>query len=326
VLKYVRIMFRSALLRSCNPRLVRRLSSRVSNPNLAAMAGDDYLYHIGLNPASDDLAATFGDVRFVCLGGSVPRMAEFAARVAHELGVAPSAAQPIGKTDRYSLFKVGPALISSHGMGQPSMSILLHELAKLLHYAGARDPVWMRMGTSGGVGVAPGTVVVSTEGVNGMLECGYELPILGRRTSRPSLFGAATVGAIVDAAAARPETAAMVAGGRVVRGKTMSADCFYEGQGRLDGALCEYGEADKMTFLRRAHDKGVRNIEMEALQFGAFTHRLGIRAAACCVTLLDRLEGDQVRATPEQLAQWDAASGDVVLSYIKHELGLPAPE
>merc|ERR1712100_561579 len=117
-----------------------------------------------------------------------------------------------------------------------------------------------------------------------------------------------------------PETRAMSAAGRVVCGKTMSADCFYEGQGRTDGAICEYEEPDKVAFLQRAHEAGVRNIEMEALQFGAFTHHLGIKAATCCVTLLDRLQGDQVTASPAQLAEWDEASGRVVLAYMKHTL------
>ena len=64
----------------------------------------------------------------------------------------------------------------------------------------------------------------------------------------------------------------------------------------------------------------VRNVEMEALQFGAFTHHLGIPAAACCVTLLDRLCGDQVRATPEELAAWELASGSAVLAYMRQQL------
>ena len=45
----------------------------------------------------------------------------------------------------------------------------------------------------------------------------------------------------------------------------MCCDDFYEGQGRLDGALCDYTEADKMEFLERAKEEGVRNIEMESL-------------------------------------------------------------
>jgi uridine phosphorylase len=34
-----------------------------------------------------------------------------------------------------------------------------------------------------------------------------------------------------------------------VVGKTMCCDDFYEGQGRLDGAICEYTEQEKLEFL-----------------------------------------------------------------------------
>jgi hypothetical protein len=38
----------------------------------------------------------------------------------------------------------------------------------------------------------------------------------------------------------------------------MGTDCFYEGQARLDGALCEYSEADKFAFLQvRAAAQGL---------------------------------------------------------------------
>lgn len=39
-----------------------------------------------------------------------------------------------------------------HGMGVPSISIMLHELIKLLHHAQCRDVILFRLGTSGGVG------------------------------------------------------------------------------------------------------------------------------------------------------------------------------
>ena len=38
-------------------------------------------------------------------------------------------------------------------MGVPSVSILLHEILKLLHYAEAVDPIIIRMGTCGGLGM-----------------------------------------------------------------------------------------------------------------------------------------------------------------------------
>ena len=37
----------------------------------------------------------------------------------------------------------------------------------------------------------------------------------------------------------------------VARGRTMATDCFYEGQARLDGAICEYTVLDKLNFLKR---------------------------------------------------------------------------
>lgn len=37
-------------------------------------------------------------------------------------------------------------------MGVPSISIMLHELIKLLHHAQCRDVILFRLGTSGGVG------------------------------------------------------------------------------------------------------------------------------------------------------------------------------
>ena len=40
--------------------------------------------------------------------------------------------------------------------------------------------------------------------------------------------------------------------------------------------------------------QGVTNMEMEALVFAGLTHKAGIRSAVVCVTLLDRLQGDQV--------------------------------
>lgn len=77
-------------------------------------------------------------------------------------------------------------------------------------------------------------------------------------------------------------------------GKTMCTNDFYEGQGRLDGAFCDFTEQDKMEYLEKLHAFGVVNIEMESTIFAALTYQAGIRSAIVCVTLLDRLKGDQV--------------------------------
>ena len=50
-----------------------------------------------------------------------------------------------------------------------------------------------------------------------------------------------------------------------------------------------------MAFLTKIHEAGVVNMEMESLCFAALCHHAGIRSAVVCVTLLNRLSGDQVR-------------------------------
>lgn len=42
-----------------------------------------------------------------------------------------------------------------HGMGIPSISIMLHELIKLLYHAKCSDITIIRIGTSGGIGISP---------------------------------------------------------------------------------------------------------------------------------------------------------------------------
>ena len=49
------------------------------------------------------------------------------------------------------------------------------------------------------------------------------------------------------------------------------------GQGRLDGAFCDYSEKEKMAFLNEIHEQGVRNIEMESLCFAAMCHHARIK-------------------------------------------------
>ena len=40
-----------------------------------------------------------------------------------------------------------------------------------------------------------------------------------------------------------------------VIGNTMTCNDFYETQGRLDGAFCEYSNQEKIKFIRKAHDE-----------------------------------------------------------------------
>ena len=92
------------------------------------------------------------------------------------------------------------------------------------------------------------------------------------------------------------------------------------GQGRLDGAFCEYTLEDKLKFLRKVYDAGVCNIEMESVCFAAMCKRAGVRAAILCATLVDRLKGDQVNLTKEQHEDFEMRPARLVSKFIKKTL------
>ncbi|XP_071941455.1 uridine phosphorylase 1-like [Antedon mediterranea] len=287
---------------------------KVPNKHLTKLH-EDVLYHIGFS-SKDDLPKLFGDVKFVCMGGSAKRMFVFAKFMQEQLiGIVDCKDEPkdICSTDRYSMYKVGPVLAVNHGIGMPSLSILLHEVMKLLHYAKCSDVVMVRIGTSGGIGVKPGTVVVTETAVNEMFEPKYHLAVLGKIKSRNTPLCKDMLETLLSC---KQETDSF----DVVKGKTLSTSDFYENQGRLDGALCDYTEEDKMEYLREAEKHGVKNIEMESTCFAAMCDTVGIPAAIVCVALLNRLEGDQVSTPPSELKQMEMHPQQIVSRYIKQKL------
>lgn len=289
------------------------IKPEAKNPNLDKL-DVDFLYHFGLN-SSMDLQSAFGDVKYVCMGGSADRAETFANKVAEELKIPlpGNSAQPIAKTERFSLFKVGPVISVSHGMGMGSISICVNEIAKLLEYAGCKqgEVKFIRIGTSGGVGVEGGDVVIADEALNAKLEPQFVKVVLGKERAYPTTLDKDLS---VDLMTCREDINA-------VFGKTIGTNDFYEEQARLDGALDPgYTEEEKMEFIKEAYEKGGRNFEMESPEFASFCLRAGIPAAIVCCALLNRLNGDQVDATPEQLAQYSDNAQQVVINYIRKKL------
>uniref|UniRef100_A0A915B3I7 Nucleoside phosphorylase domain-containing protein n=1 Tax=Parascaris univalens TaxID=6257 RepID=A0A915B3I7_PARUN len=284
---------------------------RILNPILA-QESDDHLYHFGITRRAMDLPKLFGDVKYVCCGGSAARLAHYAELFAKEIGV--NLGKNLSNSDRYVMYKTGPVLWINHGMGVPSLSIMLVETIKLLHYAGASNVTFIRLGTSGGLGVQPGTLVVSSGAVNGELEEFHIQYVMGRRVKRPSILD--------ERLKEELYILAKQINLPVEIGKTFCADDFYEGQARLDGAFCEYTKREKIDFLDRLYKNGVRNIEMEATCFAAMLHRAGIRGAIVCVTILDRMKGDQVDVEKSLYQEFEIRPFTLVKSFIKQQMGL----
>nr|XP_051709143.1 uridine phosphorylase 1 isoform X2 [Oryctolagus cuniculus] len=289
---------------------------RLSNPHLATMK-EDLLYHFSLGTGTHDFPAMFGDVKFVCVGGSPSRMSAFIKYVAAELGLGrPDEDHPniCTGTDRYAMYKAGPVLSVSHGMGVPSIAIMLHELIKLLYHARCSDVTIIRIGTSGGIGLEPGSVVITRQAVDACFRPEFEQIILGKRVVRSTDLDERLVQELMQCSSELAEFTTVV-------GNTMCTLDFYEGQGRLDGALCSYTEKDKQAYLHAAHAAGIRNIEMESSVFAAMCSACGLRAAVVCVTLLDRLLGDQISSPHEVLSEYQQRPQRLVSYFIKKSLG-----
>ena len=68
---------------------------------------------------------------------------------------------------------------------------------------------------------------------------------------------------------------------------------------------------DKEQMMKMVN-QGVSNMEMEALVFAALTNMAGIRSAVVCVTLLDRLKGDQVVRLYGQITILNRLDSDMI--------------
>ncbi|XP_017038454.1 uridine phosphorylase 1 [Drosophila kikkawai] len=287
------------------------------NPCLKCLKPDT-LYHLGLDTETTDFPKVFGDVRFVCMGGTKGRMEHFAYYVMQEIGLKINAATQLRDMaeagNRFSMFKVGPVLCVSHGIGCPSISILLHELIKIMYHAKCQDPVFIRLGTCGGIGVDPGTVIISSEAVDGRLDSFHEIIVQGSGEKYDSQLDenlAFDIKLCHDPCKDRYEA---------IIGKTLCAHDFYEGQSRLDGAFCEYTPEQKKAYLEQLRSQDIKNIEMESLAFAALTGRAGIRSAVVCVAILNRLKGDQIQTPHEVLIKWEKRPQELVARYIRKVL------
>lgn len=274
---------------------------------------EDVYYHYGVS-SSDAVMDQMRDVRAVIMAGSGERMDEFAQRWSALNGDAEIIRFP--KEDRFVTRYTAGVLFASHGMGMPSASIAVQEAMRMIYFLKggdleAMDAVfWARVGTSGGVGLPGGTVVLTTDGLMADLKP-YRLMRGDRGTYWfDGTYPASTRDAIIAANAD--------AGISIVQGKTIATNEFFIEQFRLDGAIRMETAETKRELLDWLHDNGVVNIEMEGALIAAYLNHWGFPSfAMICAVLLNRLEGDQVTSTHEQLHRFSENSGDVLFNYLR---------
>ena len=273
---------------------------------------DDVYYHFGV-ASSDPLLTKLRDVRAVVMAGSGSRIKEFAQRWSELNAGTEIVAFP--KEDRFVTRYTAGVLFASHGMGMPSASIALQELMRMVFFLkrgdlDAMDEVfWCRVGTSGGVGLPGGTVVVSSEGLMADLR---PFRLLNGGTGEywfDGHFPAESCNAIISANEHTDFD--------IISGKTVAGNEFFLEQFRLDGAICLETPESKMGWLTWLQENGVVNIEMEGAMIAGYLNQWGFsKFAMICCTLLNRLEGDQVTASPERLHKFSEDSGVALFNYL----------
>jgi uridine phosphorylase len=279
------------------------------------VAGDDIdvFYHLGVS-SDDTLLNEMRGVRAVIMAGSGARMDTFAQEWSASNGNTPILAFP--KEDRFVSRYTGGVLFVSHGMGMPSASIAVQELMRLAYFLKAGDldaldaMFWARVGTSGGVGLPGGTIVVSTEGLMADLKPYRLLDAQGGYHWFEGTFPQTTVDAIL---AANTQSGIPIA-----TGKTVATNEFFIEQFRRDGAIALATTEEKMAWLHWLDEHGVRNIEMEGAMLAAYMNYWGFsNFAMVCTTVVNRLEGDQVTSTAAELDAFNTRAGTVTFNYLR---------
>lgn len=95
---------------------------------------------------------------------------------------------------------------------------------------------------------------------------------------------------------------------------------FYETQARMDGAICTFTKSEQQEYLKKLKENGVVNIEMEATAFGMLCKEVGIPCAIVCVSLVDRMLGDQVHLTSEEMSDIEKRLLRLIINVIKRKI------
>uniref|UniRef100_A0A4W5QS36 Uridine phosphorylase 2 n=1 Tax=Hucho hucho TaxID=62062 RepID=A0A4W5QS36_9TELE len=240
-----------------------------------------HVKNFNLGTKTYNLPHMFGDIKFVCVGGSANRMKSFSQFNHQELALP-------GNMETVKIVNLTP-LSLQHGMGIPSISTMLHELIKLLHHARCIDFVLFSIGTSGGVGLEPGTVVVTDKAVDCFFRAQFE-QVLGKVITRSTELDVGEAYVIVW----------YISNGITVEVGKLFISAF--------NSFITFPVGQKFTYTQ--------------LEFGSIAFKLFNLAAVVCVTLLNRFDGDQISTPHDVLVEYQQRPQVLVAHFIKKRLGL----
>lgn len=185
-------------------------------------------------------------------------------------------------------------VVCSTGVGGPSTSIAVEELAQL------GVTTFLRVGTTGGIqpGVDPGDIIVTTGAVRLDGASLHFAPM-----EFPAVADFECVSALVDAARA--------SGAKVHVGVTASSDTFYPGQERYDTATGRVTRRFQGS-LDEWQSMGVLNYEMESATLFTMCASSGWRAGCVAGVLVNRTQQETPDA--EVIARAESGVVEVVVA------------
>jgi|GEM_PF-1295082 len=289
---------------------------KIDKPHLINLVKPDYLYNLNI-PINSDTINTFHGIKYVCLQGSGDRAKSMAQKLAKlTIGVEKTffIPQDLFKNSYFEGYRVGNILSISHGMGALSVICLLHDLTRLMQICGNTDLQYIRIGTSGGVNIDPGSVVITNTAYQPDLTIGSNMILSGKEAVVSTQMNTSLSKDIIRA---QPETLPFA----LYWGNTIAADDFYLGQCRFDGAIKpNYDEKMRQDYFKQILEKNIYNFEMESVAMASFCNLANIPAAMITVTLLNRLDGDQVSTSATELDEFSERSRTVAINYLLSQI------
>lgn len=284
------------------------------------------LYHIGYRFPEDGhiVRELFSDISVVLLCGTPSRAAKLARATA---GDKSEMLLNYCRTDRFTVFRPTPrVLVASHGIGLGSIDCLLQDIYHMLLASGVTDWLFLRVGSSGGVGVPPGTIVVSRRALNSNLQPDLVVKALGKEYHFPGRLSNTISNHFFDFVQKRQaqqkqkqllqKDSQWYRNSTVVLADTLCAETFFDAQGRVDGVKPPYTNEERKEYLLRCFREGVRNIEMESLPLAAFAARVGLPALVVSAVFVDRLKSETPTDTFDMLSEFENRCVDLVVQFV----------
>lgn len=281
--------------------------------NLIKALDKVYLYNFNMI-ITEQLISEFKGIKYVCMQGSSNRSLEFALKLAKEfLRIDAKYFAPVNliPTSKFKGYRIGNILSISHGMGSASILTMLHDLSVLMYYAGNHDCEYIRLGTSGGINIEPGSVVITDQAFMADLVAGYKMSPLGKDIIYPTNMNSDLNLRILKA---QPKNL----GFDILEGNSIAADDFYLSQCRFDGAINpSYDELHQKKYFEKIKELNILNFEMESAALASFCNRAEIPATMVAVTLLNRIHGDQISSSYNVLEKFSLRPQEIIVNYLK---------